>query len=51
MAAAIGIDNLFTDNLSALYIVELELCRMSEVLEDLSVFVGDCDSHYIASFL
>ena len=38
-------------NLSILCIIELELCRMAEVLEDFSVFISDCDSHCAASFL
>ena len=51
MAAAVCADNLFCDYFSILNIVNLELFGMTEVLEDLSVFVSDCDSHYIASFL
>ena len=51
MTAAVGINDLFTDDLSILYIIELELCRMSEVLENLSVLVSNRDSHCIASFL
>lgn len=51
MAAAVGINNLLMDNLSILCIIELELCRMAEMLEDFSVFISDCDSHCAASFL
>ena len=51
MAAAAGGDDLLCDDLTVLYVIELELLRVSEMLEDLSVFVSDCDSHGIRSFL
>lgn len=51
MAAAIGIDDLLTDNPAILDIVELKLFRVSEMLEDFSVLVGNRDSHGITSFL
>ena len=51
MTAAVGIYDLLPDDFAILHIIELELLRVSEMLEDLSVFIGDCDSHGFASFL
>ena len=49
--AAVGWHDLLRDNYTVLHIVELELLRVTEMLEDLSVFVSYCDSHCISSFL
>jgi hypothetical protein len=51
MAAAVGIDDLLSDNLSVLHIIELELLCVSEMLKDFPVFKGYCDSHDSCSFL
>ena len=51
MAAAVGVHYLGGDYGAVFHIVELELSRMAEVLEDLSVFIGNCDFHVDASFL
>ena len=45
MPASVGIYNLFSDNIPGLNIVKLKLFGMSEMLENLSVFISDCDSH------
>ncbi len=42
---------LLVDYLSVSNIVELKLLCPAEVLKDLSVFIGYCDSHNCASFL
>ena len=51
MAASVGFHDLLIHDLPLFNIVQLELLGMSEVLEDLSVFVCDCDPHGICSFL
>ena len=51
MTASVRRDDPFPDNLSVRHVVELELLRMSEMLKDFSVFIGDRDSHGILSFL
>ena len=51
VAASVGIHDLLIHDLPGFNIVQLELLGMAEVLEDLSVFVCDCDSHGICSFL
>ncbi len=51
VSAAVGIHNLFPDNGSVLHIIELELLGASEVLKDVSVFIGCCNSHVVMSFL
>ena len=50
MAAAVGGNDLLANDPAVLHVVELELLRVSEMLEDLSVFIAYCDSHYIRSF-
>ena len=45
VAAAVGVDDLFSHDGSILGIVQLELRGMPEMLEHFSVFVSDCDSH------
>ena len=51
MSAAVRVRDLFGDDFSVGHIIELELLRVAEMLKDLSVFIGDCDSHVIRSFL
>ena len=51
VAAAIGGDDLLSYYSAILYIVELKLLGVAEMLEDLSVFISDCDSHISCSFL
>ena len=51
VAAAVGRDDLLRNDFAVLHIVELELLGVTEMLEDLSVFVGYCDSHLSWSFL
>jgi hypothetical protein len=51
MSASVRVDNLLSGDLSVLYIVQFKLLRMSKMLENLSVFVSDCDPHGIPSFL
>ena len=51
MSASVGVNNLLTYNFSIFDIVQLELFCMAKVLEDFSVFVCDCDSHGMCSFL
>ena len=44
-------DYLLADDFAVCYIIELELLCSAEMLEDLSVFIGYCNSHDYASFL
>ena len=50
MPASICIYNLLFCNFPIFHIIDLELLRMSEVLEYFSVFIGYCYSHLILSF-
>lgn len=50
MSASVRVDNLLSGDLSILYIVQFKLLRMSKMLENLSVFVSNCDSHCVRSF-
>ena len=51
VTAAVGGDNLLSYYSAILHIVELELLGVAKMLEDLSVFVSNCDSHVSLSFL
>jgi hypothetical protein len=51
VAASVGIHDLLIHDLTLINIIQLKLLGMTEVLEDFSVFVCDCDSHGIRSFL
>ena len=51
MSASIGVYYLFSRDPAILRVIQLELLRMSEMMENLSIFVGDCDSHTCTSFL
>ena len=48
VAAAVGVHHLGGDHLAPLQLVELELGGVAEVLEDLSVFVGNGRFHNVA---
>ena len=50
MSRAVGAHDLFIYDLALVSVVELELLRSAEMLKDLSVFIGYCDSHYANSF-
>ena len=51
MTASVGINNLLINDLTLFNIVQLKLFGMAKVLEDFSVFVCDCNSHGMCSFL
>jgi hypothetical protein len=51
VSASIGVYYLFSRDPAILRVIQLELLRMSEMMENLSIFVGDCDSHTCTSFL
>lgn len=51
IAAAVGVNNLFSCDFSVLNVIQLELLGMSEMLENLSVFISDGDSHCVDFFL
>ena len=50
MAAAVGIHNLGGSDLAVLHIIDLKLLGMAKVLENIAVFISDCDSHNRISF-
>lgn len=50
VAAAIGIYNLRSDDLAVLYVIDLKPPGMSKMLEDISVFICNRNSHYGISF-
>lgn len=51
VAAAVGRDDLFGDNLSVLHIIELELFCVTKMLEDFTFLISYRDSHAPCSFL
>ena len=51
VAAAVGIDDMGGNDFAILYIIDLKLFRVAEMLKDLAVFVGNCNSHNCDSFL
>ena len=51
MSASVRVNNLFSYDPAVLNIIQLKLLRMSKMLEHHSVFISDCDSHGITSFL
>ena len=51
VAASVSVYNLFADDFPIRHVIHLELFGMTEMLEDLSIIVCDCDSHRTASFL
>ena len=51
MAAAVGVHDLRGDHLASLYIIELELLCMAEMLKNRSVLISHCNFHVHASFL
>jgi len=50
MTAAQSIYHLFLHNFAVFNIVDFELLRVSEMLENCSVIIGNCDSHGMAPF-
>ena len=50
VSAAVGIKNLAGHNFVFLYLINLELFRVAEVLKYFSVFISYCDSHPVFSF-
>lgn len=51
VSLTVCICDLFFYNCAVLNIIQLELLRMTEMLEHLSVLISHCDSHTIISFL
>ena len=51
VSASIGVYDLLIYDLTILNIVQLELLRVAEVLEDFSVLIGYCDPHVVLSLL
>ena len=51
MTTSVGIDDVCANDLAVGYIVDLKLLGMPEVLENLAVFIGYCNSHSYFSFL
>lgn len=49
MTLAVGIHNLGRNNFAVLHIINLKLLSMSEMLKNLAVFIGYCNSHDIFS--
>ena len=50
VAAAHGVHHFGSDDLTVHHIIDLKLLGMTEVLENVSVFISNCDSHIIISF-
>ena len=50
VAAAIGVQNLGGNNLALSHFIDLELGGVAEVLEDVAVFISNCDFHKNAFF-
>ena len=51
VTGAVCADHLTGDYLAVVDIIQCELRTVSEMLKDLSVFIGNCYSHGIVSFL
>ena len=49
VTTAVGIDDLSSENFTVLDLIDLELLRMTKMLENLSVCVGNCNFHGISS--
>ena len=45
VSAAVGVKNFCVYDFAVLYLVKLKLCGMTEVLKDLTVFIGYCNFH------
>ena len=50
VSASVGVHNLGSSHASILYVIDLKLFGVTKVLENLSVFVSNCNSHSIFSF-
>ena len=51
VAAAIGVNDLGGYDLAILDVIDLKLLGVAEMLEDLTVFISNCDFHNCDSFL
>lgn len=51
MSAAASIHNLRRNDFSIFHIIDFKLFSVTEVLKDFSVFISDCKSHNIISFV
>ena len=51
MALPVGIHNLLIDHLTIFNIINFKLGGVAKMLKYISVFIGNCDSHLIGSFL
>ena len=50
VAAAVGVHHFLPDDLAVRHFIDLELLRVAEVLENLTVFIGNCNFHNGISF-
>lgn len=50
VSAAVGVYYLRGEDFAVLNIIKLKLLGMTEVLKNFSVFISNCDSHYMNSF-
>ena len=50
VTAAVGIYNSGGNHLSILYVIHFKLLGVAEMLENLSILIGNCDSHKNISF-
>ena len=48
MTAAIGINDLRSNNYSVVYIIDLKLFGVTKMLKDVPVIIGNCDSHIVS---
>lgn len=46
VALAMGADDIGLDDITVLDIIDLELCRMAEMLEYIPIFIRNCYSHH-----
>ena len=51
VAAAVGADDLRSEDPAVFHLIDLKGLGMAEVLEDLAVFVGHCDFHVCSPLL
>lgn len=50
VSAAVRINDFRSGDSSILSIIDLKLCRMAKMLEDLAILISNCDSHNMFSF-
>lgn len=48
---AVSIDDLLSNDFSVFHIIQLKLLAMAKMLEYFPVFISDCNSHCVGSFL